>query len=199
MSIANIALFALVAAAAPPVPSEVWEAEIVLPAESSPVYVLQRDDHLNDVAEHFGVGWIDVIDAQGRTMPRGIVLALYAAGGAHRYIWFHDFGTPPYRVRVGAKSARRPEEIGDEDQRRLGVVGKHPDSVQLPLADLRNVRKMSEFAMPEAHLTPEEVQARGNDGLAMIVAALAALAVAALAAADHVLRRRIAALRGDNP
>lgn len=196
MSIASIVLFALTASATPPATHEVWEADIMLPAEPSPVYVLQRDDHLNAMADHFGVDWMDIIDVQGRTMPRGYELLLKAPGGANHFIWFDAVGTPPYHVRVGAKSARRPEYISNEDQNRL--LGAHPDGVQLPLAQVRNVRKTGTFTEQAPRLTAEEVQAGDDNRLAAIIAILAALAVASMAVIDYVLRRKIAALRGDN-
>jgi len=199
MRLDAIAIVALCAAApAAPAPHDVWEADLILP-DRSPVYVLQRDVELDDAMAHLDAGWIDVVDAKGRTMPRGYVVLPNAPGGPHRFVWFDDVGSPPYHIRVGAKSARREDPISNADQERLGLIAAPMDRAPLPLASVRNRRTTGTFHEIAPQPTAEAEQARNTRWVAVMVAALAALAVAALAAADHAIRRKIAAVDDRRP
>lgn len=196
MPLAAIAIFVL-AVSAPVSPGShgVWEADIVLPGDS-PVYVLGRNDTLDKAARR-GLDWIDVVDKLGRTMPRGYELLSSGPYGPHFFIWFDNVGESPYKVRVGAKSARHPDPMSLSDYRRLamGLSGKLLGGTPFPLAAVRNVRKVGTIANPLSSLAAIRAKVAQNNRLAALVAALAVIAVAGLAAADHAVRRRIRELR----
>ena len=125
-------------------------------------------------------------------LPAPELIATYST----RVVWFEAYGTAPYRLKLGMKSARRPDQMSSDAAEHLGTGRKMPDAtVHLPLASLQNVRKTGTFSEPTPERTDGQEQSTRINRFAEFIAALGAIAVAVLAAIDGKLRRKLAAAR----
>jgi hypothetical protein len=115
-----------------------------------------------------------------------------------RALWFEAAGTPPYHLRVGPKSTRRPDQISESDAALLGNSYATPaDTIKPPIAVAQNAHKTDTLRPAAAIATPEELQAATDNRMAVLIALLSTIAFALLVAADLSVRARIAAIRTD--
>ncbi len=129
-------------------------------------------------------------------LPLPAVVAQYKTAT----LWFEAAGVAPYRLKVGAKSARRSEQMPGELAEQLGAGGKLlVATVHLPMATLQNPHKTGTFTEASPAQTDDEARAKRLHSLAMIIAAASAFAVFGLIMLDRHLRAKIAALREDRP
>jgi len=174
----------------------IWEADVST-TESAPAYIMKLDGALSAVAGSTSVNYIDVIDWNGRAMPRNIWPRAYRLHKSASHdsfpgqvvIWFENIGTPPYHLRVGAKSSRVALDYPTPSAAQL-VGDSQPESVIPPIATLTNVRLTGTYVEPPPTLAPAIVRGQQDGRKAWIVALVAAAFVGLFISIDIALRRR---------